>query len=267
MLAEDILSQIEILSVNDLLFHEQTIPDNLKKLKEAMLNIGQLVDPVVVDKKTKLILDGNHRNKVLKIIECPFVTCQVVDYSSDSIKVGTWYPTTDKTVESIFMSSKCKKEEVDFEQGIESIEKSKAAFMISHISKGKTRSYLVSPGSYKLMELIEEQNYVLSSLGESVNFRYIADDTANDSLQKGQTVFFRRSYLKNEIIKASQSHSPFPPKSTRHSIPDRIIRLNMRLGWLHEGIEEAREYLRHMLEKRVYEGNVRRYTEPVIVIY
>jgi len=267
MLAEEILSQIEIVPVSELLPHEQTISQNLKKLKEAMLNIGQLVDPIVIDKKTKLVLDGNHRRKVLEVIECPNSVCQVVDYQSDEIKVGTWYPALESSIDTIVNTKGLKVEEVDASKGIEALTKFQAPFMVCQKVNGKEKSYLINPGSYKLMETIEEQNYVFSTLTGTNNFHYISDDLASEYLQKNMTIFFRRHYTKDEIIKTAQSHYPFPPKSTRHFIPNRIIRLNMRLGWLHEGKEEAMGYLRHMLEKRVYEGNVRRYSEPVIVIY
>src|SRR5512137_2150146 len=91
-LAEEMLKNLEVWEVKQLLSHEQVISYNLKRLKEAMLNIGHLVDPLIVDRKTGVVLDGNHRLKVLEIIECPFAACQAVDYSSDEITVGTWLP-------------------------------------------------------------------------------------------------------------------------------------------------------------------------------
>ena len=69
-----------------------------------MLNIGHLVDPIVMDKKTGVVLDGNHRLKVLEIIECPFAVVQSIDYKNKEIEVGTWYPTVKESVED-FKSS------------------------------------------------------------------------------------------------------------------------------------------------------------------
>jgi hypothetical protein len=268
MLAEEILSQIEVLPVKELLPHEETISLNLKRLKEAMLNIGHLVDPVVIDKKTKLILDGHHRRKVLDLIECPNVTCQTVDYMSDKIKVGSWYPIFDnKGIQDVIATPNLKSEEVDFEAGLKAVNTLQAAYMMCQNIGGKTKSYLLNPGHYKLREMIEEQNFVFSTINGSINWRYVSDDLASSYLDTGSTVLYRRTYSKPEIIKMAQDHTPFPPKSTRHCIPDRIIRLNMKLGWLHEDKDEAFNYLKSMLEKRLYEGNVRRYSEPVIVIY
>ncbi len=265
-LLEDITSKLDILKVSELLSHEQTVPANLKRLKEAMLNIGQLVDPIIVDKKSKVVLDGNHRLKVLQVIECPQSVCQMVDYHEKNITVGTWYLAINKPPEAI-VSKEVKMERVDCIEGKNALMNSKAALMAVCNKKGNETACFFEPGSYKMKELIEEQNFILSSMKGDTEIKYIADDQADEYLTKGYTVLYRRPYSKEEIISAAQQHVPFPPKSTRHLIPDRIIRLNMRLGWLHEDKETAQKYLLQMLENRVYNGNVRRYVEPVIVIY
>lgn len=266
ILLEDISRQLEITNVTDLLPHEQTVPANLKRLKEAMLNIGQLVDPIIVDKETKVVLDGNHRLRVLQVIECPLSICQVVEYHSEKIRVGTWYLAINKPLEDI-LKNEVKLEKIDCTQGKKDIIDSKAPFMAVCKNQGNENACFLEPGSYRLKELIEEQNYILSSMKGDFEIRYIPDDQAEEYLSKGYTVFFRRPYTKEEIIKSAKDHTPFPPKSTRHLIPDRIIRLNMKLGWLHEDREEAGRHLDDMLKHRVYNSNVRRYVEPVIVIY
>ena len=260
-LAEQMLKNLEVREVKALLSHEQVISHNLKRLKEAMLNIGHLVDPMIVDNKTGVVLDGNHRLKVLEIIECPHATCQVVDYMNEEIKVGTWFPSVSLKPEQIFRLDSLKHEKVDYEAGKEAVNGLKAPFMIM----SGTECHLINPGSYKLMEMVEEQNYVFSLLEKGV-VDYIPDEEMANQM-KSKTVFYRRSYTKEEIIKTAQAHTPLPPKSTRHLIPGRIIRLNMKLGWLHRSKEEAAEELRRMLDSRVYGGNVRKYYEPVIVIY
>jgi len=264
-LLDEMLQVLEIREVKKLLAHEQTISPNLKRLKEAMLNIGQIVDPIIVDRKTNLVLDGNHRLKVLEIIECPYSVCQMVDYASDEIKVGTWFPTTKFPPEDIFKLDSIKHEEVDYKEGREAIANLKAPFMVST----KDKHFLLNPGKYKLMEMVEEQNYILSLLEKKAAFDidYIAEEEMQRHTDNERSVLVRRSYTKPEIIKAAQNHSPFPPKSTRHLIPGRIIRLNMRLGWLHRNTGEAQTELKRMLTARAYHGNVRKYYEPVVVIY
>jgi len=262
-LVEEMLKCLEIREVKNLLAHEQIISYNLKRLKESMLNIGHLVDPLVVDSKTGVVLDGNHRLKVLQIIECPYAVCQTVDYYSSEITVGTWYPSTHFSAEQVFKLDSIKHEKVEYAAGKAAVESLKAPFMLSNKKDG---CYLLNPGSYKLKEMVEEQNYILSLL-EKNSLDYIAPEEMERASGLGQSILVRRAYTKEEIVKTAQAHSPLPPKSTRHLIPGRIIRLNMKLGWLNSSPEEAKKALDEMLRVRAYSGNVRKYYEPVIVIY
>jgi hypothetical protein len=261
-LVDEMLECLEIRTVKSLLPHEQTITHNIKRLKEAMLNIGQVVDPIIVDDKTGLVIDGNHRQKVLEIIECPLAAVQKVDYMREDITVDTWYPSVALKPEDIFNLDSIKHETVDYEAGKEAVANLKSPFMLMHGGN----YHLLNPGSYKIKEMVEEQNYVLSLL-EKKAVCYISPQEVEAHLESSNSVLFRRSYTKPEIIKAAQDHSPFPPKSTRHLVPGRIIRLNMRIGWLHRPADEAKIEMERMLSHRAYSGNVRKYYEPVTVIY
>ncbi len=65
MLPEDIITKLQILPVEKLKSHEEIIPANLQKLREAMLNLGRLVDPLIVENRHYVVIDGNHRKQVL----------------------------------------------------------------------------------------------------------------------------------------------------------------------------------------------------------
>lgn len=257
------MSQLEIRDVKSLLCHEQVISKNLKRLKVGMLNIGHLVDPIVVDKETGVVLDGNHRRKVLEIIECPRSVCQVVDYKSPEITVGTWYPIVNYSPEEVFSLDSLKHEKVDEAEGKKAVDELKAPFMLKTKDEG---CFLINPGDYKLMEMVEEQNYIFS-LFDKECLEYIPDEEVDYYTGKGKNIFYRRTYTKDEIVKCAEDHAPLPPKSTRHLIPFRIIRLNMKLGWLYRDSEDAMKELERMMRIRAYTGNVRKYYEPVVVIY
>lgn len=264
---KEVLSKLEIAAVDSLYPHEQTIPGNLKRLQEAMFNIGQLVDPIVTDKKTGVILDGNHRYAVLKNIEIPNAVIQPVDYSLDSIGLGTWLPVSEAPIpKEALEKAGVKAEPVDFDAGKKAVDSLQAIFMMVSGSGEKKECTLLSPGSYDVVSMTERQKEIVSSLS-GIPLGYYADDSMGEHLALGKTVLFRRTYTKKEIVDEALAGRPFPPKSTRHTIPDRIIRLNMRLGWLLEDKEAAYSLLEEMLGRRVYSGNVRRYPEPVIVIY
>ena len=267
---EEIIRRLDIVDTSILLQHEEIVPKNLKRLKEAMFNIGQMVDPIIMDEKEHVVLDGNHRLIVLKDMECPHAVVQPVDYSDPRIELGTWYPVSRGFDAEQFRKAGVKVEKVDFGAGMEALHSSKAAFMLGRKNGHGKEAWLLSPGKHSsIKELLEAQKEVVDSIGVSTDpsVTYVADDFGDVAESNGLTVMYRRKYTKEEVVRRAKNGIPFPPKSTRHLIPNRVVRLNMRLGWLFENKDEAKKLMQEMLKNRVYSGNVRRYPEPVIVIY
>jgi len=264
MLAEDIINKLQIIPLEKLHPHEEIIPYNLQKLREAMLNLGRLVDPLIVDSKHYIVIDGNHRRKVLEAIECPNAACQVVDYESPEIKLGTWFPVS-KTIRPEEIKV-LKGEKVDFETGNVAIQKMEATFMYVKKMNGEKECYLYDSNEKSVQGVMAQQRKFITSL-EGRDLQYVADDKTGEYLDAGYAVFQRRIYTKNEIVAEAVAGRVMPPKSTRHVIPDRIIRLNLHLGWLSESPEVAKQLMDDSLKKRLNEGSIRRYVEPVIVLY
>lgn len=264
MLAEDIIAKLQIIPVERLRSHEETIEYNFQKLREAMLNLGRLVDPLIVDNKHYIVIDGNHRRRVLETIKCPNAACQLVDYHSSEIRVGTWYPVS-KTLHPQSMEG-IKTEPVDFEEGMAAIQKMEATFMFVKKKNGHNECFLFNSNEKSIQGIISQQRKFITSL-EGRDLQYIADDKSSEYLDAGYGVFFRRAYTKDEIITEALAGRQMPPKSTRHIIPDRIIRLNLHLGWLSESPDVAKQLMDESLKRRLNEGSIRRYVEPVIVLY
>lgn len=267
---EDIIRRLDVVDTKALLQHEETVPKNLKRLKEAMFNIGQMVDPIIVDHKSYVVLDGNHRMTVLKEMECPHAAVQPVDYSDPGIGLGTWYPASKGFAVEQFRDAGLEVEKVEFGEGKKAVEGSRAAFMLGKKNGHGKEAYLISPGDYSTLQgLLDAQGKAVRDAGISGNpdVTYVADDFGDVAAENGLGVLYRRAYTKEEVVQRAKDGIPFPPKSTRHLIPNRVVRLNMRLGWLFENKDEAKRLMQEMLRNRVYAGNVRRYPEPVIVIY
>ena len=264
MLPEDIIGKLQIVPTDKLKPHEEIIQYNFQKLREAMLNMGRLVDPIIVDSHHNVVIDGNHRRKVLETIKCPNAACQVVDYESPGIRLGSWFPIS-KTVKPEEVAG-FPPEKVDFETGAEAIRKLSGTFMYVRKIDGRKECYLYDSTDNKLSGVISQQRKFISAL-EGRDVQYVADDKMEEYLSQGYNVFYRRIYTKQEIIAEALAGRAMPPKSTRHMIPDRIIRLNLHLGWLSESPEVAKEMMDNMLRKRLNEGTIRRYTETVIVLY
>ena len=275
MLAEEILDRLSILPIDSLKIHEQTLPANERNLRESMLNLGRIVDPIIVDEKHRVVLDGNHRRAVLASLKTENAICQVVDYNDPEIEIGGWYLAT----KTLPLSRMGKGESVDFNAGQSALENMDAAFMLVSRKENKDTCTLFPSSAPKLRTVIDDQRRMVDSLrgkkdgepeegnGPLADLHFVEDSRLEYFLEHGYSVLVRRNFTKQEVITEASAGRPLPPKSTRHMIPNRIIRLNFHLGYLNESPETAWAVLSEQVRKRVRYGSARYYTEPVIVLY
>jgi len=76
-----------ILSIQEFKEHEKVNKRRLEQLKQEIKSDGMLKDPIIVDKKTKIILDGHHRYNSIKQLGYNKILAYFVDYASPKIRV------------------------------------------------------------------------------------------------------------------------------------------------------------------------------------
>ncbi len=82
--------EVILVDIDKLHLHEYTDLDNLAKLFRDIVQKGVIEHPIVADRGTNVVLDGNHRVTVLKLIGCQYVPTVYVDYTSPDIIVESW---------------------------------------------------------------------------------------------------------------------------------------------------------------------------------
>lgn len=80
-------AKVRLLTVADLKAHEAVNQVHFQALFQRIKRDGLIKNPVVVDRKTKVILDGHHRVACLRQLGCQLVPAMVVDYFDPSIRV------------------------------------------------------------------------------------------------------------------------------------------------------------------------------------
>ncbi len=78
---------VRIIPVDKLIGHERVSLRKCERILKDLKNNGIIHQPVVVDKKTLVILDGHHRVAVLKKIGIKKVPVILVNYHSKNIQV------------------------------------------------------------------------------------------------------------------------------------------------------------------------------------
>lgn len=81
------MGKIKLIAIARLKPHEEIIPENLEKVKNKIHKNGYLINPVIVDRKSLVILDGHHRVKALELLDYKKIPAYLVDYYDKKIKV------------------------------------------------------------------------------------------------------------------------------------------------------------------------------------
>ncbi len=81
---------VTLVPVNVLKQHERIVDENMVRLQRELAHDGIVKDPIIVDKRTMVILDGHHRYNALKCMGYRYVPVCLVDYRNDRITVEAW---------------------------------------------------------------------------------------------------------------------------------------------------------------------------------
>ncbi|MCF7835657.1 MAG: ParB N-terminal domain-containing protein [Candidatus Marinimicrobia bacterium] len=79
--------QLKLVKTKSLLPHEEINPKHFPKLLTEIKR-NKFVIPIIVDKKTFVILDGHHRFNILKTLKFKFIPVYLVDYFHKNIEVA-----------------------------------------------------------------------------------------------------------------------------------------------------------------------------------
>ena len=79
-----------ILAVEDLHEHEQTDRRRVQAVAQAIRRTGIVDFPILVDRRSGVILDGHHRFQALVGLGARRVPAWLVDYEADYVRLGRW---------------------------------------------------------------------------------------------------------------------------------------------------------------------------------
>ncbi len=262
---------LRIVPVDELIPHEQTIPLLLQSVTRDLERTRLQRDPILVDSKTMLVLDGMHRRAALESVHCHFAMCAAYDYLADSTKLQRWLryfvapdrQFIDATIR-LFDLERVENIQIASRQ-IDSKEKSIALL--------SNRQSYVSNERYDLTSVyrrVAEFDILASESKISVEYQ---PDSDNGDLFLSESVFvlYPLPFSKQDVIQAGESKSLLPHKTTRHIVPIRPMGIYFPLELLKNGSKEQCEQKLQEIVKTSkiefieanswYEG--RKYSEPL----
>lgn len=238
-----------------------------------MRRTGEQRDPILIDAKTKLALDGMHRIKSLHSMRAKRAVCAEYDYLDDAVKLERWLRTiiapSQKLVSMIveeFEMRSCR----SFKRAIQSVERGK-----ERIALLSYKESFVGGNHWSVREIYRK-------IGEIDTFCErnrieLQFSTESDKLKmfssESVMMIFPPKLSKTEVLSMAKQNELLPYKTTRYVVPVRPMGVHFPISRLkHSSLSECQEELdkivnfsKVVLEKRNswYEG--RKYSERIAI--
>jgi hypothetical protein len=267
---------ISLIDIDALNPHEEVVESSVESLADAMQAQHMVRDPLIVDQKEHVILDGTHRYRSLDHMKCRFAPCCLVDYDNPLIKVSSWFrlfkiSEPESVAERLLRESKqdYTKQEIDV-TGLTS-----ASDYVILTSNGMSYSYPRDMDAIERARIAIAIERALTKRGYHVD--YLSESMALQNLKSGRANFIIAVpvFTKQQIREFGVRRLLLPHKTTRHVMPSRPLRIDVPLDMLiKEDLSQAEAdlELRKLLSTRRTErkppGSVvdgRRYEEELLV--
>ena len=262
------LRALKVVPIRELVLHEETVGPLTAHLKKAIGGSDKFTNPIVVDSRSYVVLDGTHRVKALSELGYKNIVCQMVDYFSPEIKVGAWYPVL-RCANMTDLLEAVKTKKASFAKGMQEVRKMKAPFLLV-FDRGRGKECHLAEPTAKPMKpdvLFALQKYVLAKFAHRHVIHYVPDEMHQKFLKTaGAVLLYRKHFSKEETLEIARDGELFPPKTTRHIIPMRVLGLDIPLSWLKLPAWEAQAKLDAVVRKRSETGAIRYYPEPTLVL-
>jgi hypothetical protein len=247
---------IAIVEIDSLHLHEDVVQELLKYLMLSIKVDGCVKHPIIVDRKSLVVLDGVHRVVALRKLGIRRVPACLVDYSDPSIQVLNWYRTLTGTSDIESAMSQIRKTGCNVERISKVSEKMLGISPAVAAIRSKNRIFLIKCPFKSLQEdyrIIGKVENRLRAIG--LRIRYETKRDALERLRDGQVdaVIYTPKVTKDEIVKSALSAHSFAWKATRHVVPARPVNVNVPLRLLTAGdmsLAQANRELKNMLLRK-----------------
>ncbi|MBI3740291.1 MAG: hypothetical protein HY257_00870 [Chloroflexi bacterium] len=265
---------LRIVSLNDVVLHEQIENKRVEKLIERLKQDRLLKNPPIVSEfqDKYIVLDGASRTTALKQMNCRDVVVQIVDYTAPGIVLETWNhmlldAPVNKFFDAVRAMSGVRVEPVTMEQATDALAQRKS---IATIMLGNGKVYSLCAQDDRLPEHARILNAVVAAYeGRGEMYRVAHTDVERLIAEHGRLsalIVFPR-YRPDEIRQLALNGSKLPMGVTRHIIPGRALRINLPLAILEsaQSLEEKNAWLDDWLTTKIRERHARFYQEPVFL--
>ncbi len=260
-----LLMELTVEPINDLHPHEEVKMGNLSRLVESFRESKIQMDPIIVDASSNAILDGMHRYHAMwqlsRETSIAYIVVCKINYSHQAVKLMNWHRVLEgvtrsemaKVLDRIQAEPNVIIEKTDETTGIQEVLERRAIMaLIDRQSRPSlprdawlvTAENLEEWNILSRYRLIRQAEVTVMELKRTVQHVPDVDvmDLSRIQLKNdvNNFVIITPRITKQEVIEISLQGHVFPPKSTRHSLPARPLRVNYPLKFLESQVKRVK---------------------------
>lgn len=264
---------LRVVPVANLVLHEETDPRRVQKLMQRIRQDGVLKNPPVVAPMDEagryVVLDGANRTAALAGLGVRDAVVQVVDY--DQVHLDTWnHLVTGVDKHALFQAIQripgVSMRPTDLKTA-RRLWRDRA--ILAYVVYRDGEVYVIeSAGDLKQnAQLLNQMSNIYR--GEATIYRVQTDDTGEllSYYDDVAATIIYPPFRPADILHLARNSAKLPTGITRHVIPRRALRINIRLDFLAEDrpVEEKNAWLQNWLRHKLQNKEVRYYEEPTFL--
>lgn len=202
--------ELKSVRISRLIPHETVIEDRVRELMKSIEEKG-LEEPIIVDSRTYMIIDGHHRVEAFKRLQKTRIPALLVDYLDDEIELKRWFYVYSKRNEPI---------DIYYQNSME-IPTKIIRRLIHYLRPGNVETVIKTIRSLTKIyhDNINEMYWLLHEATRDVKeLTKVPEDEYDGSLP----VIYTPVLFKQVVLYYAKIGKPFPPKTTRHIVPYRL---------------------------------------------
>ena len=265
---------LRIVALEHIRFHEAPETDRAARLVERLAEDRHILNPPIVaplkNAAGYLLIDGANRISAMRLLGYNCVPVQIIDYDDAMLRLGSWHHAVMR---------------LPWREWLEQLRALDLA--LETVSVAEAEGALTSRDACAALLAAEEQAAIIpasKNLRADVNAitRLIDTYKKNYPFERvDQTNFLELKnfypdlaalalfapFEKNEVMQLVTENLKLPTGLTRHSIPGRVLRMNIQLDVLRSDLSLAdkNDWLDAFVRMRQQERHIRFYPEPVFI--
>ena len=244
VLPPPITRRLSLVPMDELRSYERVDERRVEEIVTSLNTEGHLFNPIAADRKSRLVIDGQHRINAFRRIGQEVIPTFDADYLSPSVAVRGWTRATDADPEQLLAAA-------------ERMERPSRGGEWEVVGADQQGSVLLRAGFADCHAAADWLQAVVVSL-ESQGHRIALIPQGSSPV--APTVASSRLYLdpfpgKDQVLDAAAEQRIFPPQVNRHLVTDRPLGMNIPLAAM-VSQEAFQRFLDECRERRVVRTTV-----------